>query len=84
MVFKGQYDETLGTELIFCPPEQQKTNINARNQSTESESKEVKFFCHTTKKITLSKVNLQPKLTKNPPNEENGAPTTTPVMMEQD
>ncbi|ORX92071.1 hypothetical protein K493DRAFT_339004 [Basidiobolus meristosporus CBS 931.73] len=85
MVFKGQYDETLGTELVFCPS----GNTNSTQQKTEtSEAKEVKYFCHTTKKITLSKVNLQPKLSKDRASEEvdtemrEAETPATPTMME--
>ncbi|GBC10839.1 hypothetical protein RclHR1_09950003 [Rhizophagus clarus] len=47
--FKGEYDETIGTDLIFFP---ESDPINPRQQK-------LKYQCQTTKKIKFSQVNLQ-------------------------
>ncbi|CAG8518764.1 15080_t:CDS:2 [Rhizophagus irregularis] len=47
--FKGEYDETIGTDLIFFP---EPDPINPRQQK-------LTYQCQTTKKIKFSQVNLQ-------------------------
>ncbi|CAG8438217.1 2738_t:CDS:2 [Acaulospora morrowiae] len=57
MHFKGEYDESVGTDLIFL---QDPDPSNPRQQM-------LTYNCHTTKKIVFSRVSLQPSSkAKNP------------------
>ncbi|CAG8840083.1 23222_t:CDS:2, partial [Racocetra persica] len=55
MYFKGEYDESIGTDLVFC---QEPDISNPRQQY-------LTYTCQTTKKLIFSRMSLHPVESQN-------------------